>query len=93
MRINLNIISIFLLLAIGSIVVKAQTTTNASQDKAYELHENKKFAEAAEMYEELLKRTTKTLTCSACAVLHISLRKNMKSQREIQSGHFVYITG
>ena len=55
MRIKLSIISIFLLLVIGSIAVKAQTITNASQDKAYELHENKKFAEAAEMYEELLK--------------------------------------
>ncbi|MCL1671522.1 hypothetical protein [Elizabethkingia ursingii] len=83
MRIKQNIISIFLFLAIGSINVKAQTTTNVSQDKAYELHENRLFAEVPEMYEELLKTDYKNAyLLGMCGSSYFALEKYEKAKEK-----------
>jgi len=83
MHVKLNIIFIFILLVIGNIPVKAQTNASISQDNAYELQENKKFAEAARMYEELLKTDYKnTYLLGMCGSSYFAMEKYEKAKEK-----------
>ena len=75
MSIKLKISYIFFFLVIGNLLVNGQSTASTKEDEAYRLHENKEYTKAAEIYEELLKQTTKILTCLVCAAHPILHRK------------------